>query len=44
MTAPSDLLRQIFMAGDGEIVGRIRLQKIAYLLQQKAGSRDLFFT
>ena len=44
MTAPSDLLRQIFMAGDDEIVGRIRLQKIAYLLQQKTGSRDLFFT
>ncbi|MFZ1415680.1 MAG: hypothetical protein WAS73_14040 [Defluviicoccus sp.] len=44
MTAPSDLLRQIFMAGDGEIVGRIRLQKIAYLLQQKGGNGDLFFT
>jgi uncharacterized protein YwgA len=44
MTAPNDLLRQMFQAGDGEIVGRIRLQKIAYLLQQKGGERDLFFT
>lgn len=44
MTTPNELLQQIFQAGDGEIVGRIRLQKIAYLLQQKGGERDLFFT
>ncbi|MCB9948202.1 MAG: hypothetical protein H6842_10285 [Rhodospirillaceae bacterium] len=44
MTRAPDLLAELFFAGDGEIVGRIRLQKIAYLLQQKAGRRDLFFT
>ena len=44
MTAPQDLLAQIFQAGDNEVVGRIRLQKIAYLLQQKVGGTDLFFT
>lgn len=44
MTDPNDLLLQIFQAGDGDIVGRIRLQKIAYLLQQKGGGSDLFFT
>lgn len=44
MTTPNELLQQIFQAGDGEIVGRIRLQKIAYLLQQKGGGRVLFFT
>lgn len=44
MTAPQELLAQIFEAGDNEIVGRIRLQKIAYLLQQKSGGTDLFFT
>lgn len=44
MTEPQVLLGQIFEAGGGEIVGRIRLQKIAYLLQEKAGASDLFFT
>jgi uncharacterized protein YwgA len=44
MIAPNEVLKQIFAAADGEIVGRIRLQKIAYLLQQKAGGSDLFFT
>jgi len=44
MTDPNEVLRQTFAAANGEIVGRIRLQKIAYLLQQKAGSSDLFFT
>ena len=44
MTAPNEVLQQIFAAADGEIVGRIRLQKIAYLLQQKAGGGGLFFT
>lgn len=36
-------LAELFSAADGDIVGRIRLQKIAYLLQQKAGRRDLSF-
>ncbi|NBC32285.1 MAG: hypothetical protein GVY13_06365 [Alphaproteobacteria bacterium] len=36
-------LAELFSAADGDIVGRIRLQKIAYLLQQKAGCRDLSF-
>lgn len=44
MTAPQDVLAQIFQAGDEEITGRIRLQKIAYLLQQKGEGLDLFFT
>lgn len=44
MTAPQDVLAQIFQASGGEIVGRIRLQKIAYLLQQKGKGSDLFFT
>lgn len=38
------LVRQILAAGDGEIVGRIRFQKIAYLLEQKGLGADLGFT
>ncbi len=38
------LVRQILMAGDGEIVGRIRFQKIAYFLEQKGLRASLNFT
>jgi uncharacterized protein YwgA len=38
------LARQILAAGGDEIVGRIRFQKIAYLLEQKGMHADLWFT
>jgi uncharacterized protein len=38
-TRPDQLVAEVLAAGDGEIVGRIRLQKMVYLLDQ-AGARS----
>ncbi|MCB9960119.1 MAG: hypothetical protein H6843_16095 [Rhodospirillaceae bacterium] len=38
------LLAGMFRAAEGTIVGRIRLQKIAYLIQEKSRGDDLWFT
>ena len=34
MTTPDQLIAEVISAADGEIVGRIRLQKVFYLLEQ----------
>lgn len=44
MTDAQTLLAGMFKAAEGTIVGRIRLQKIAYLIQEKSGGDDLWFT
>lgn len=43
MNEAGTLLQQLFAAGDGAIVGRIRLQKIAYLMQARTGRPGLEF-
>lgn len=43
-SGPRQLLMQLIAAADGEIVGRVRLQKIAYLLEQSGLGAGLPFS
>jgi uncharacterized protein YwgA len=43
MTAPDELVVQVLAAAGGEIVGRVRLQKIFYLLEQAGMNSGLSF-
>lgn len=44
MSQAQEIVSQIFDAADGEIVGRIRLQKIVYLLEQMGLESRMQFT
>lgn len=44
MARPEELVTAIVQAGDGEIIGRIRLQKIAYLLEQLGMGGEFSFS
>jgi len=43
MTEPEELIGRVLAAADGEIIGRIRMQKIFYLLEQSGLRSDLSF-
>ena len=43
MTTPDNLIAEVLAAAGGEIVGRIRLQKIFYLLDQMGMASGLVF-
>lgn len=44
MARPEEFVAAIVQAGDGEIIGRIRLQKIVYLLEQLGMGAGFSFT
>jgi uncharacterized protein YwgA len=44
MIAQEMLVKAVFQAADGEIVGRIRIQKIFYLLEQLGMGGGIWFS